>query len=165
MTIVETDLEAAARRRRDELLGSELDRRIELLLANYQRVTADPHKMGKLRGILRHYAKMEHPWRQCVADNTKRFGPDRAKAVCSVVKDTIRQSTDWRGHPGRDHGSPGVVMAERGTEEFAAVAEANGIEIDGDIMIVLEDIASRCNPYRVIIGLDEPPTFEEATAA
>jgi hypothetical protein len=151
MTIATQDLAAATARRNDELLGSELDRRIELLLANFERVTADPHKMGKLRGLLRHYAKLEHPWRQCVADNTKRFGPERAKSVCSVLKDTIRQTTHWRGHN----------MAE----DMAIVSDAIGEPIDDDIAAVLEQLGERCDVYRVIVGLDEPPIFEGQVTA
>src|SRR3990167_4705731 len=53
--------------------------------------------MVKLRGLLKHYAKKKHPFTSCVHDNTKRFGPERVKKVCAVLKDLIRGSTKWRG--------------------------------------------------------------------
>jgi hypothetical protein len=74
---------------------------------NYKQVS--PEAKHRLRGILRHYAKEPHPFRACVRDNRKRFGP-RTEAVCAVVKDIIRDRTDWRGKNNpKDHGAPGVV--------------------------------------------------------
>lgn len=54
-----------------------------------------PHDMVKLRGLLKYYAKKPHPFRACVKDNRKRFGP-RTEAVCAVLKDLIRGTTKWR---------------------------------------------------------------------
>lgn len=50
----------------------------------------------KLKGLLRHYAKMKHPFTQCVRDNRKRFG-SHTEEYCAVLKDLIVGSTKWRG--------------------------------------------------------------------
>jgi hypothetical protein len=55
-----------------------------------------PADKKKLSGILKHYAKMQHPFTACVRDNTKRFGRERAERVCAVLKDIIRGTTMWR---------------------------------------------------------------------
>jgi hypothetical protein len=62
---------------------------------NWKLVT--PEERGKLKGLLAHYRKMAHPFTQCVADNTKRFGKERAERICAVLKDLIRRTTKWRG--------------------------------------------------------------------
>lgn len=61
---------------------------------NFQAV--GPRAKGKLAPLMAHYGKMAHPFTACVADNTKRFGPERAKRVCAVLKDLIRGTTKWR---------------------------------------------------------------------
>lgn len=74
--------------------------------SNADRVT--PEAKRKLSGILKHYAKMQHPFTACVRDNRKRFGP-RAEAVCAVLKDIIRGTTKWRGHNNpNDKGTAGL---------------------------------------------------------
>jgi len=50
----------------------------------------------KLHPLLKHYAKMRHPFTACVRDNRKRFGP-KTEAYCAVLKDLIVGSTNWRG--------------------------------------------------------------------
>ena len=57
------------------------------------------HDVRKLKPLMRHYAKMAHPFTACVRDNRKRFGPG-AEAVCAVLKDLIKGTTKWRkgGH-------------------------------------------------------------------
>jgi hypothetical protein len=168
--------EASARRAAPvELDDSYIDRNLALLLSNYQKVTADPKKMGYLRFLIKHYAKDPHPWAACYKDNFKRFGPKTA-ALCGVLKDTIRQTTDWRGKNDpnhRDHGAPGVGIAE--ADKGAAnppwgpwmntklsdlsadqLAEANAINLE--VLAVIADIANQCDPCRVLLGFDETPT-------
>ena len=65
---------------------------------NWKQVGA--HAKKKLSPLLKHYMGMAHPFTQCVADNTKRFGPERAKKVCAVLKDLGRRTTKWRKGPG-----------------------------------------------------------------
>lgn len=74
-----------------------------LLLSNADRVGPDARK--KLKGILNHYRGMAHPWTACVRDNSKRFGPEGAKKVCSVLTDLEKGTTKWRKGPGKMHAS------------------------------------------------------------
>jgi hypothetical protein len=56
-----------------------------------------PTARKRINPIVQHYGKMAHPFTACVRDNTKRFGPERAKRICAVVKDMARGGTGWRG--------------------------------------------------------------------
>lgn len=105
----ELSLIEAQERRRDDLLNEELGLVLDRIFSEAD--TVGPDARHKLRGILRHYAKDPHPFRACVKDNMKRFGPGRTEAVCATLKDIIRGTTHWRGHPAADHGSPGAIAA------------------------------------------------------
>src|SRR3990170_1421040 len=77
----------------------EIEEYLNIALSNgFSKGTANvsARDMVKLRGLLKHYAKKKHPFTSCVRDNTKRFGPERAKKVCAVLKDLIRGTTKWR---------------------------------------------------------------------
>ena len=114
---------AAQQAREDLLLDEAIDRRLEVLFAAgipgvgtvtpgvSEASTVGPDARHKLRFLLRYYAKKPHPFRACVADNMKRFGPNRTERVCATMKDIIRGTTHWRGHPELDHGAPGAVAA------------------------------------------------------
>lgn len=81
-----------------ELTDAQIDEYLTVALANgFSKGTANvsPDDMKKLRPLLRHYAKKAHPFRACVRDNRKRFGP-RTNAVCAVLKDLIKGTTKWR---------------------------------------------------------------------
>lgn len=56
----------------------------------------DPEKYGPIRSLIKHYAKKPHPFRTCVRDNRKRFGP-RTERICAWIKDQIKGTTYWRG--------------------------------------------------------------------
>jgi hypothetical protein len=107
--MTELSLTEAQQQRRDELLDEELGTVLDRIFSEAD--TVGPDARHKLRGILKHYAKEPHPFRACVKDNMKRFGPGRTEAVCATLKDVIRGTTHWRGHPGADHGSPGAIAA------------------------------------------------------
>jgi hypothetical protein len=114
----DSQLSAAQQAREDRLLDEWLDRQMDVLLAHAgaapgvsEADTVGPDARHKLRGILRHYAKDPHPFTACVHDNLKRFGPGRTERVCAVLKDIIRGTTKWRGHPALDHGAPGAMAA------------------------------------------------------
>lgn len=92
--------------------------------------TTGPHARHKLRGLLRYYAKKSHPFTACVNDNLKRFGPGKTQAYCATLKDIIRGTTKWRGHPNLDHGSPGAVAASE--EEYF---------IDNELALILSEIS------------------------
>lgn len=89
------------------LYDEELDRHLDVLLSEAD--TVGPDARSKLKGILKHYAKDPHPFTACVKDNMKRFGPGRTERVCATLKDIIRGTTHWRGHPASDHGSVGMA--------------------------------------------------------
>jgi hypothetical protein len=163
------ELKKASQIRQENIFFNEIDNRLDLLLANYQRVTANPRSMGYLRFLLRHYAKSATPWRDCYRDNLKRFGPEKTKGICSVLKDTLRQSTHWRGHPTADVGSPGVAIADADAKAAPPwgghkhLSETNldmGLEMamPEEISLILEDIGSKCNIHKVLVGLENPPT-------
>jgi hypothetical protein len=114
--VTDAQLLAAQRQREDRLLDAAIDTRLEALFAQpepgvSEADTVGPHARHKLRGLLRYYAKKDHPFTACVHDNMKRFGPNRTERVCATVKDIIRGTTHWRGHPELDHGAPGAVAA------------------------------------------------------
>lgn len=51
----------------------------------------------KLSGLLKHYAKMPHPFTACKRDQIKHgLTPDHANRRCAVIKDLIRGTTKWR---------------------------------------------------------------------
>lgn len=56
---------------------------------------ASPADRRRLNGILRHYRGKPHPFRACVKDNRKRFGPGTER-VCATVKDLALGTTKWR---------------------------------------------------------------------
>lgn len=168
------ELEAAAQEREERLVDAELDRRIGLLLSNYQNVTANPRSMGFLRFLLKHYAKKAHPWHECFKDNFKRFGPKTA-ALCGVLKDTIRQGTNWRGHPALDHGAPGVAIGDADAQaahrlsrdgcdlDRAFMAEFPDVEeIPAEVFEIIFNLAASCNVTNVLLGLEQAPTVEVA---
>lgn len=162
------DLQAASDEREWSLVEEEIDRRLDLLLSNYQAVTANPNSMGHLRFLLKHYAKKAHPWKECYKDNFKRFGPKTA-GLCAVLKDTIRQGTSWRGHPAADHGSPGVAIGEADAHrlsepecdlDVAFMAEFPGVdEVPAEVFEIIFTLASKCNVTHVLLGLQQPPTI------
>lgn len=164
------DIKKASQKRQENIFLDEIDSRLDLLLANYQRVTANPRTMGYLRFLLRHYAKSPTPWRDCYKDNLKRFGPDKTKGICSVLKDTLRQSTHWRGKNNpHDVGSPGVAIADAdakaappwgGRHHLSETKLDMGIEMamPEEICLILEDLGSKCNIHKVLVGLEDPPT-------
>lgn len=77
----------------DNLQEAQLNRNLEVALAAK---TVGPSARFKLRHLLAFYAKKKHPFTACVRDNTKRFGPERAKQVCATLKDIIMGTTKWR---------------------------------------------------------------------
>jgi hypothetical protein len=84
-----------------------------------------PAAKKKLSGILRHYAKSAHPFTDCVRDNTKRFGEDRAKRICAVDKDLIRKTTHWR-KGGKKVTEELLSMVEAASARLAVVDETMG---------------------------------------
>jgi hypothetical protein len=146
-----TDLALDQARRREAMLDAEIDAYID---ARLDKVTlAAPigeHAKIKLRGILKKYAKDPHPFRACVKDNMKRFGPGRTEAVCATLKDTIRGKM-WRKGGRSDKGMAGLSEPD--------------VVIDGDVLIALDAIseADLMEIFLEVRALDEHQT-REATA-
>lgn len=88
---------------------------------NWKQVTPEARK--RLQPLVSHYRKSPKPFTQCVADNTKRFGPEGAKRICAVVKDLIEKRTTWRKGPKKVKAS-GDDMIDR-------LVEAAGGDVDG----------------------------------
>lgn len=81
-----------------ELTEAEFDEYIDVAYFAISKGTANvsPADKKKLRPLMRHYAKMKHPFAACVRDNRKRFGT-HTEEYCAVLKDLIVGSTKWRG--------------------------------------------------------------------
>jgi len=98
--------------------------------------TVGPHAREKLSGILKHYAKDPHPFRSCVTDNMKRFGPGRTEKVCATLKDLIRGTTRWRHQTNMSDQEPVEitltqqerleVLASLSDEDWTALEEVIG---------------------------------------
>jgi hypothetical protein len=149
--MTDAQLASAQRARQDRLLDEAIDRRLEILFSPASTAvphpgvseasTVGPHARHKLRGLLRFYAKKDHPFTACVHDNMKRFGPNRTERVCATVKDIIRGTTHWRGHPELDHGAPGAIAAsdEQPPEIDFEVAEILLSLSESDLEILFSD--------------------------
>lgn len=83
-----------------DLSEGELDSYLGVCLSAKDVTPADKKKLS---GLLKHYAKMKHPFTACVRDNTKRFGRERAERICAVLKDIIRGTTKWRSTERKKH--------------------------------------------------------------
>jgi hypothetical protein len=106
---------------REERLDREIDKMIADKIAEAKLAAPiSPVAKVKLRNILKKYAKSDHPFRDCVKDNMKRFGPGRTEAVCATLKDTIKGNKNWRGK--------------------AMTSEADAI-IDSDVILALDAIS------------------------
>jgi hypothetical protein len=117
---VSATLSEAALARVDHAIDQQIDAFIdERLKAAKLAAPISTHAKVKLRGILKKYAKEEHPFRACVRDNMVRFGPGRTEAVCATLKDTIKGRKDWRK---------------------GGKAKLDG-EIDGEVLLALDAIS------------------------
>src|ERR1044072_2232235 len=90
-----------------DLQDEEIDAYLSVAFAfstGFSKGTADvtPRDVKRLTPLLKHYAKMEHPFRACVRDNRKRFGP-KTEAYCAVLKDLIKGTTKWRSTERKAH--------------------------------------------------------------
>lgn len=126
--MTDVQLAAAQAAREDRLLGEEIDRRLDVLLSAED---VGPAARAQLSAILKHYAKDPHPFRACVRDNMKRFGPGRTEKVCATLKDMIRGTTRWRNTDG---------VAASDTPEIDSEIEAVLLAIPEDALdrIVME---------------------------
>ena len=81
-----------------DLTDQEIDDYLEVAYFAISKGTANVSERDKkkLRPLMRHYAKMKHPFTACVRDNRKRFGA-HTEEYCAVLKDLIVGNTKWRG--------------------------------------------------------------------
>jgi hypothetical protein len=111
------------------LTEQEFEDYISVAFANgFSKGTANvsPADMKRLRPILEKYKKSPHPFRACVKDNKKRFGPNVNK-YCAVIKDLIEGSTKWRGK-------------KKGLSE-STLAELFGLEVDYPDILFFSEIS------------------------
>jgi hypothetical protein len=150
--MTEATLAAARAAREDALIDQAIDRRLALIFSKAehpgvsQANTVGPHARHQLRFLLRYYAKKDHPFTSCVSDNMKRFGPNRTERVCATLKDVIRGTTHWRGHPELDHGDPGAKEAMIGPSDHHhrrhhVEASDSPPEISEELAVWLENIS------------------------
>lgn len=117
-------VEQARERREEARFDAIVDAYIDQRLSQVKLAAPiSPQAKFKLRFILRKYAKSPHPFRACVKDNMKRFGPGRTEAVCATLKDTIKGRKDWRG------------KGKLSENEQSAV-------IDADVLLALDAIST-----------------------
>jgi hypothetical protein len=139
-----SNLELARAERAETRLDAELDALLAAALDGVSLKAVSSPARVKLRNILKKYAKDKHPFKACVKDNMKRFGPGRTEAVCATLKDTIKGSTKWRKGGGHR------VMAEE------------DLRIDGEVLLALDHI-SEVNLQEIFLearALDEHQTVE-----
>jgi len=132
---------------REERFDREIDKMISDRIAEAKLAAPiPPTAKVKLRGILKKYAKSPHPFRACVRDNMKRFGPGRTEAICATLKDTIKGNKDWRKGGG------------------AMTAEDDGLVIDADVLLALDAISEidLQEIFLEIRALEEHQTTEAA---
>lgn len=145
-----------------ELTDQQLDDYLHIALANgFSKGTANvsPADMRKLRPLLSHYAKKPHPFRACVRDNRKRFGP-RTNAVCAVLKDLIKGTTKWRGNEKNlSEDEDFVAFASNIPDEFYAWLHES---TEDDVKLWLEDYNGDVALDRARQGMSEQPPPPEA---
>jgi len=91
--ICELSLKDAQSYRDDIILDERINKILDLKLSH---ADVGPEARKKLRHLLKFYAKKRHPFRACVRDNMKRFGPGRTERICATVKDLIKGTHKWR---------------------------------------------------------------------
>ncbi len=133
----------------------ELDEYLEMCFAvsgGFSKGTANvsANDVKKLHPLLKHYAKMKHPFTACVRDNRKRFG-GKTEAYCAVLKDLIVGNTKWRGK-GKKY-TPHNLSENELIQEFGefALEFKEGMNLDefktylsdlteGDIQLMIDSI-------------------------
>lgn len=117
------ELSLAQMAREDALMLDYIDEQLDVVLSSK---TVSPQARYKLRNLLAYYAKKPHPFRACVRDNMKRFGPGRTEAICATLKDIIRGTTKWRGKTGfngSDNFSDNYVINEEVADLLLSISD------------------------------------------
>lgn len=120
---MDNELTLAQQAREDLLMDEYIDKQLDVLLSAK---TVSPQARMKLRGLLKYYAKKKHPFRACVRDNMKRFGPGRTEQVCATLKDIMMGTTKWRGKrgvAGSDNYSDNYVITEEVADLLLSISD------------------------------------------
>jgi len=135
-----------------DLTDQEIDDYLEVAYFAISKGTANvsPADKKKLRPLLRHYAKMRHPFAACVRDNRKRFGA-HTEEYCAVLKDLIVGNTKWRGK-GKKY-TP-KKLAENSIDFNVFLTEELGFEneVPEDFLEYLDKITEK--DVSAIVGYD-----------
>jgi hypothetical protein len=116
---------------------------------NWSQVTGEDRK--RVNPLVKHYMGKAHPFQSCVNDNTKRFGPERARKVCAVVKDMGERRTTWRKGPKAQEG-----LLEEFTGRLLEAAE-------GEAQLVVEALLTQVPPTtRAILEAADEQRVQEA---
>lgn len=114
------EVSAAAQARIDRAIDDKID---AFLADKLKGTTVSTKAKVKLRGVLKKYAKEKDPFKACVRDQAKSFGPGRAEAVCASIKTTIKSgSKNWGA-------------------SSAAKVEASELSIDGEVLVALDALS------------------------
>lgn len=119
-----SEVSAAAQARIERAIDDKIDAFLESSLKTVGLADKVSTKAKtKLRGVLKKYAKETNPFKACVVDQTKQFGPGRAEAVCASIKDTIKTS---KGFP---------------SSKGAKVNASDDSSIDGEMLVALNALS------------------------
>jgi hypothetical protein len=132
-----------------EMTDEEIDTYLQVALANgFSKGTANvsPADMKRLKPLLKHYAKKPHPFRACVRDNRKRFGPLTEK-YCAIIKDLIRGTTKWRS-----------TERKKGLSDNT-LKELFGLDVGPDFIEFIAELSDE--ELEEIAGMDENTIDEE----
>lgn len=122
---MDKELSLAQQAREDALLLSYIDDQLDVLLAARN---VGPQARAKLRNLIAYYAKKKHPFRACVRDNMKRFGPGRTEQICATLKDIMVGNTRWRnggrkGVAGSDNYSDNYVINDEVADLLLSISD------------------------------------------
>jgi hypothetical protein len=98
-------------------------------VTNWKAVSPEHRK--KINSIVKYYRKKPHPFRACVRDNRKRFGP-RTEQVCAVVKDMAEGTTKWRKGGKRSLSAAGVPETVDLSVALTGLVELADVLIDAE---------------------------------
>lgn len=119
----EMEVRLAQEAREDVLMNEYIDGQLDILFSSK---TVSPEARYKLRNLLKYYAKKKHPFRACVKDNMKRFGPGRTEQICATLKDIMMGTTKWRnrkGVAGSDNYSDNYVITDEVADLLLSISD------------------------------------------
>lgn len=91
-SISDLELVAAQQAREDQLLDDFLDDRLDVILSTKD---VGLETRTKLHRLLKSYAKVSNPYRQCVLENMSHLGPGRTERLCMTLKKLVKDTAHW----------------------------------------------------------------------